>query len=266
MGWNASAALGGTREVRNAITTRAVRVSLFITCLADQVFPEVGVSMVRVLRRLGCEVRFNEQQSCCGQPQHNAGFEPEARRVARSLLDAFDGNDPVVTPSGSCAAMLRHAYPTLFAHDAEELLRARHLALRTFEFSQFLVNVLGIEDVGATLERTATYHPSCHASRLIGVGSEPLRLLGKVRGLELRPLENSQDCCGFGGLFCVKLPAISSAMTDEKAAHVSATGAEVLVGSDLGCLMNIAGHMRMRGAKVEALHLSQVLDSGHAKR
>ena len=243
-----------------------MRVSLFITCLADQVFPEVGVSMVRVLRRLGCEVSFTKDQSCCGQPHHNAGYAPEARRVARTLLDALEGDDPVVTPSGSCAAMLRHAYPTLFAEDAEELSRAHNLAGRTFEFSQFLVNVLGVEDVGATLARTATYHPSCHGSRLIDIGDEPLRLLSKVRGLELRPLENSQDCCGFGGLFCVKLPAISAAMTSEKSAHVSATGADVLVGTDLGCLMNIAGHMRANGARIEALHLAQVLDSGHAQR
>lgn len=222
--------------------------------------------MVRVLRRLGCEVRFNSAQSCCGQPQYNAGYTPEARRVARTLLDAFDDEEIVVTPSGSCAAMVRHSFPTLFAQDAEELVRARGLAKRTYEFSQFLVQVLGVEDVGATLERSATYHPSCHAARHIGVGTEPLRLLGKVRGLELRPLANAQDCCGFGGLFSVKLPAISAAMTEEKAAHVSATAAELLVGTDLGCLMTIAGHMRARGSKVEALHLAQVLDSGHADR
>lgn len=257
---------GGAPAPTNAITTRAVRVSLFITCLADQVFPEVGVSMVRVLRRLGCEVDFNPQQSCCGQPHHNAGFEPEARRVARGLLDAFDGAEHIVTPSGSCAAMLCHSYPTLFAEDAEELERARTLGRRTFEFSQFLVNVLGVEDVGATLERTAVYQPSCHGSRLLGMRDEPLRLLGKVRGLDLRPLANGQDCCGFGGLFSVKLPAISAAMTSEKAANVSASAADVLVGTDMGCLMNVAGHMRANGSKIEALHLAQVLDSGHAQR
>ena len=124
---------------------------------------------------------------------------------------------------------------------------------------------LGVEDVGATLERTAVYHPSCHGTRLLGVGNEPLRLLSKVRGLELRPLANGQDCCGFGGLFCVKIPAVSAAMTSEKAAHVSATGADVLVGTDLGCLMNVAGHMRANGSKIEAMHLAQVLDSGHAQ-
>jgi len=243
-----------------------VRVSLFITCLADQLFPEVGVSMVRVLRRLGCEVHFAPEQSCCGQPQHNAGYAPEAKRVARTLLDALEGSDHVVTPSGSCAAMVRHSYPTLFADDLEEAARARALAERTHEFSQFLVNVLGVDDVGAKLARKATYQPSCHASRLIGVKSEPLRLLGNVRELELRALPNAQDCCGFGGLFCVKLPAISSAIVAEKAANVVATGADVLVGTDMGCLMNVAGHLRAGGSRIEVLHLAQVLDSGHAGR
>lgn len=242
-----------------------MRVSLFITCLADQLFPEVGVSMVRVLRRLGCEVHFAPEQSCCGQPHYNSGYVPEARRVARTLLDALDGDDLVVTPSGSCAAMLRHSYPTLFGEDAQEAGRARALAERTFEFSQFVVNVLGVEDVGATLARTATYQPSCHGARFIGIGSEPLRLLSKVRDLELRPLPNAQDCCGFGGLFCVKLPAISSAMVAEKVAHVTATEADILVGTDMGCLMNIAGQIRANGSKIEALHLAQVLDLGHAR-
>ena len=243
-----------------------MRVSLFITCLADQLFPEVGVSMVRVLRRLGCDVHFAPEQSCCGQAHYNAGYVPEARRVARSLLDALEGSDHVVTPSGSCAAMLRHSYPTLFEEDGEEAARATALANRTFEFSQFVVNVLRVEDVGATLARSATYQPSCHASRFIGVRSEPLRLLAKVRGLELRALPNAQDCCGFGGLFCVKLPAISSAMAAEKASHVASSGAEVLVGTDMGCLMNISGQMRAGGSRIEALHLAQVLDSGHADR
>ncbi|HUR28107.1 MAG TPA: (Fe-S)-binding protein [Planctomycetota bacterium] len=243
-----------------------MRVSLFITCLADQLFPEVGVSMVRVLRRLGCDVNFAPEQSCCGQPHHNAGYAPEARRVARTLLDALDGAEHVVTPSGSCAAMVRHSYPTLFGEDSLEAARARSLASRTHEFSQFLVNVLGVEDVGATLERRVTYQPSCHATRFIGVKNEPLRLLGNVRGLELLPLANAQDCCGFGGLFCVKLPAISAAMAGEKVAHVAASRADVLVGTDMGCLMNIGGTLRANGTRIETLHLAQVLDSGHAGR
>jgi L-lactate dehydrogenase complex protein LldE len=243
-----------------------VRVSLFITCLADQLFPEVGVSTVRVLRRLGCDVTFVPEQTCCGQPFHNAGYAPEARRVARTLLDALAGSDAVVTPSGSCAAMVRHSYPALFADDPEEAARARDLASRTHEFSQFLVGVLGVVDVGATLARKATYHPSCHGSRFLGVGREPLALLERVRGLELAPLANAQDCCGFGGLFSLKLPAVATAMAQEKLEHVAQSGAEVLVGTDMGCLMHLSGVLRARGTRVEALHLAQVLDSGHAGR
>lgn len=249
----------------NAITTSPMRVSLFITCLADQLYPEVGVSMVRVLRRLGCEVSFSPAQTCCGQPHFNSGFVPEARRVACTLLDALEGEDPVVTPSGSCAAMLSHSYAELFADDPAKAARAKALAARTHEFSQFLVNVLGVEDVGAQRQCRATYQPSCHGMRLLGLADEPLRLLRKVRGLELLPLEHAGDCCGFGGLFSVKQAGISGAMAAEKAACVSRSEADTLVGTDLGCLMNIAGLMRERGAKVEALHLAQVLDSGHAR-
>jgi L-lactate dehydrogenase complex protein LldE len=249
-----------------------VRVSLFITCLADQMHPEVGVSTMRVLRRLGCEVLFSRQQTCCGQPFHNAGFPADARRVARTLIEALGPTgeagdaDYVVTPSGSCAAMVKHSYPELFAGDPDELERARALASRTFELSQFLVHVLGVEDVGASLARKATYHPSCHASRFLHVASEPLKLLSRVRGLELAPLAHAQDCCGFGGLFSVKLPQVSSAMAGEKLEHVAASGAQVLVGTDMGCLMHLAGLLRARGSPVEALHLAQVLDSGHGAR
>jgi L-lactate dehydrogenase complex protein LldE len=242
-----------------------MRVSLFITCLVDQLYPEVGVSMVRVLRRAGCEVSFSPAQSCCGQAHYNSGFVPEARRVARSLLDALEGEDIVVTPSGSCAAMLRHSYETLFAEDSGEAARARALAERTHEFSQFLVNVLGLEDLGAARTCSATYQPSCHGLRFLGVGDEPLRLLRHVRGLTLLPLDKGEDCCGFGGLFCVKQADISGAMVAEKAACVLRSEAELLVGTDMGCLMNIAGHLREKGSRIEALHLAQVLDSGHAR-
>ena len=242
-----------------------MRVSLFITCLADQLYPEVGVSMLRVLRRLGCEVSFSPAQTCCGQPHYNAGLVPQARRVARTLLDALEGDAHVVSPSGSCVAMLKHSYPGLFADDPQQLARANALIARTHEFSQFLVNVLGVEDVGAARACRATYQPSCHGMRMLGVGSEPLQLLGKVRGLELLPLDNAQDCCGFGGLFSVKQAEISADMVAEKSDCVRRSGADTLVGTDLGCLMNIAGHLCQSGAKIEALHLAQVLDSGHAR-
>lgn len=246
-----------------------MRVSLFITCLADQLHPEVGVSTVRVLRRLGCDVRFSPRQTCCGQPFHNAGAVAEARRVARTWHAAFDdlaADEWIVTPSGSCAAMVRQGFAELFAEDAEEAARARALAKRTREFSEFLVGVLGVEDVGASLARRATYHPSCHATRLLGIGDAPERLLARVRGLELLPLAHAGDCCGFGGMFSVKLPHVSTAMAGEKLEHVAAAGAQVLVGTDMGCLAHLGGMLRARGAPIETLHLAQVLDSGHAAR
>lgn len=254
------------RRRGHAIPSRSVRVSLFITCLADQLFPEVGVSTVRLLRRLGCEVSFDPAQTCCGQPQHNAGEPAMARRIARTWIQAFDRqagltqDEFIVTPSGSCASMVRHGYAALF-DDSEERARAARLAERTFELSQFLVNVLRVEDVGARCDRRATYMPSCHAMRGLGVRDEPLRLLSQVRGLSLSPLANASDCCGFGGLFSVGQPAISGAMVDEKASCVQDSGAQLLIGTDMGCLMNVAGRLRARGSSIEVAHLAQVLEA-----
>jgi L-lactate dehydrogenase complex protein LldE len=237
-----------------------VRVSLFITCLGDQFFPEVGLSVVRVLRRLGCEVDFPEAQVCCGQPAFNTGYRAEARVVARNLIDAFEASEYVVSPSGSCTAMIHHYYEELFQDDAELLARARQFRRKTREFSQFLRHVLGVSALTARFPETVTYHASCHGSRLLGVREEPLELLRLVQGIELRPLERCEDCCGFGGTFSVKLSDLSAAMADEKVTHVVATGARYLVGTDMGCLMNIAGRMQRRRVEVEALHLAQLLD------
>jgi L-lactate dehydrogenase complex protein LldE len=237
-----------------------VKVSLFVTCLADQLFPEVGVSTVRVLRRLGCEVDFPKLQTCCGQPAFNAGFTHEARSISRAMLDAFESSEFVVAPSGSCVGMVKHYYPELFAGDPELERRARDLAAKTWELSQFLVHVLGRDDVGAHFPHRATYHPSCHAARLLGARTEPVKLLAKVRGLELVPLERAEDCCGFGGLFSVKLPDVSGAMLAEKCGHIAAAKPEYIIGTDMGCLMNIAGWLSRQGSNVEAIHLARVLD------
>jgi len=234
-------------------------VSLFVTCLADQLFPEVGLSTLRLLEKLGCTVDFPEAQLCCGQPAFNSGHVPEARRVARGLLGAFADSEYVVTPSGSCASMLRHYYAELFASEPELAEAARALAAKTYELSQFIVGVLGARDVGATFPHRVTYHASCHGSRLLGVKEEPLELLRHVRGLELVPLPRCEDCCGFGGVFSIKLAALSSAMVDEKIEHVLETGANVLVGTDMGCLMNIRGRLERRGQPVRVLHLAELL-------
>ena len=241
-----------------------MRVALFVTCLVDQFYPQVGVSTVRLLRRLGCHVDFPPHQTCCGQPAFNSGCRPESRHVARAWLEAFADADCIVTPSGSCGGMVHHGYDELFQDQPAWRTRARELARRTYELSWFLVHVLKVVDLGARFPHRVTYHPGCHGTRLLGLRDEPLRLLRAVQGLDLVPLPRSEDCCGFGGLFSVKLPDLSGAMVGEKTDHVLATGAEFLVGTDMGCLMHIGGHLQHRGARVPTLHLAELLDRAGA--
>jgi L-lactate dehydrogenase complex protein LldE len=236
-----------------------LKVSLMITCLGDALFPEVGVATVRLLRRLGVTVDFPAAQTCCGQPHFNSGYHDHARDLARHAFNAFANGQTVVTPSGSCAAMVKLEYPELFHDDPAWHDRAVDLARRTRELSDFLVNVLQVEDVGARFEGKATYHMACHL-RGLGLQTEPERLLRKVRGLEYVPLERCDECCGFGGSFAVRFPQISGAMVRDKAAFIEKTGAGVVVATDAGCLMNIAGCLRRRGSPVRALHLAQVLE------
>lgn len=242
-----------------------MKVSLFITCLADQMYPEVGESVVRLLHRFGCEVDFPEAQTCCGQPAFNSGYQDEAREVARGWIRAFEHSDYIVSPSGSCTGMVHHYYPHLFKDEPEWLAKAERLVARTYEFSQFLVQVLGVEDVQASLPAKATFHPSCHAMRLLGVREEPAKLLANVRGLELTPMSHQEDCCGFGGTFAVKMADMSEAMVCEKVKNITATGAEVLVGTDMGCLMNIQGRLNKEGKPIRVMHLAQVLMEGEKR-
>jgi L-lactate dehydrogenase complex protein LldE len=231
-----------------------------ITCLGDALFPEIGVATVRLLRRLGVEVDFPSNQTCCGQPHFNSGFHRDACELARHAIRAFPGTQPVVTPSGSCAAMVKLEYPELLKDDLAWHHQAEELAQRTHELSDFLVNVLKVEDVGARFEGKATYHMACHL-RGLGLMTEPERLLRNVRGLEYVPLERRDECCGFGGSFSVRFPEISGAMVQDKAGFIEKTGADTLVTTDAGCLMNIAGCLRRRGSKMRMLHLAQVLES-----
>lgn len=236
-----------------------MKVSLLVTCLGDAIMPDVGVATVRLLRRLGVEVDFPQAQTCCGQPHFNSGFHDDARELARHTIAAFDNGQAVVTPSGSCAAMIKLEYPELFSGNTAWHRRAEGLAQRTHELSDFLVNVLGREDVGARFEGKVTYHMACHL-RGLGLLTEPERLLRCVRGLEYVPLERLDECCGFGGSFSVRYPGISGAMVQDKAAFIEKTGADAVVATDAGCLMNMAGCLRRRGSKVRALHLAQVLE------
>jgi L-lactate dehydrogenase complex protein LldE len=235
-----------------------LKVSLMITCLADALFPDVGVATVKLLKRLGVEVDFPKEQTCCGQPHFNSGYHQDARILARHTIRAFAGDHLVVTPSGSCAAMIKLEYPELFHDDLVWHGRAEELARRTHELSDFLVNVLGVDDVGASFRGKATYHMACHL-RGLGLMTEPERLLKKVRGLEYVPLERYDECCGFGGSFAVRYPEISGAMVTDKATFIEKTGADVVVTTDAGCLMNIGGCLRRRASAVKFMHLAEIL-------
>jgi L-lactate dehydrogenase complex protein LldE len=235
-----------------------MQADLFVTCLIDAFFPEVGESVVRVLRRAGVELGFPDGQTCCGQPLFNTGFRDAARRQARQTLAVLEQRSvPVVVPSGSCAAMIRHGYPELFQDDRATLDRARRLAERTFELSEFLVDVLGWEPQRVDLGGLA-YHAGCHLQRGLGVDDAPRRLLEGACGKAVPVLE--PECCGFGGAFAVEHSEISSAMLDRRLAQIAHSEARRVVANDVGCLMHIEGGLRRRGSRVRCLHLAQVLD------
>lgn len=236
-----------------------MRVSLFITCLADQFFPDVGKSAVTVLRRLGVEVDFPEGQTCCGQPAFNLGYWEEARAVARRCLEIFRNSEYVVAPSGSCTTMLRHYFVDLFSNDPELKAEAESLAKRSFEFSEFLVRILKVEDVGASFPHKVTYHDSCHLLRGLGIHDEPRRLIRAVRGIEFTELVESDVCCGFGGTFSIKFPEISTAILEDKLRNASAAGAEYLVANDSGCLMHVGGGASRQRLPFRTLHLAELL-------
>ncbi len=236
------------------------QVQLFITCLGEQFFSHVLADMVTVLERLGVGCTFPPEQTCCGEPLYNAGFQDGARGIARTWLRAFGPGDlPIVSPSGSCVDMVRHKYPHLFPPGTPEHDLAQSAAARTFEFSEFLVHQLQVTDTGACFPHRVTYHASCHALRALGLRTEAKQLLGAVRGLELVPLEEEDTCCGFGGVFSVIYPEVSRTMMENKVRRILATGAEAVVACDAGCLMNIGGGLRKAGAPVRALHLIEIL-------
>lgn len=235
------------------------RVALFVTCLVDLFRPQVGFAAVKLLQDAGCDVEVPRAQTCCGQPAYNSGDAEDARAVARQVVEAFEGYDHVVAPSGSCAGMIREHYPALFADEPAMAARAHRLARRTWELVSFLTEVCGVERVDAAHAGSATYHDSCSGLRELGIKQQPRRLLASVRGLELRELAGAEVCCGFGGTFCVKYPDISDRMVTDKCAAVAATGAGTLLAGDLGCLMNMAGKLKRLGSTVETRHVAEVL-------
>ncbi|MCC7354139.1 MAG: (Fe-S)-binding protein [Anaerolineae bacterium] len=235
------------------------RVSLFVTCLADVLFPNVAEDTVRILRRVGVQVEFPKGQTCCGQPAFNSGFRRDAAQMAQHFLEVFAEAEAIVTPSGSCAAMVKREYLHLFPADSPWYRRAHEIAGRTYELSQFLVQRLGVSDVGAAFTGKVTWHDSCHLNRVLGVHDEPRKLLRAVRGLELVEMERSDWCCGFGGTFAVRLPEISTAMMQEKIKNAAASGAQALVTGDASCMMHIAGGLRRQGINLPVVHLAQIL-------
>jgi len=240
-----------------------MRVSLFVTCLVDQLFPDVGEAMVSTLRRLGVEVTFNDAQTCCGQVAFNTGYRPEARSMAQHFIQVFENDkaDFLVAPSGSCTAMVRNFYGELFhdADDAEWRERLLKVRSRLREFSELLVNELGIDDVGARFNARVTYHDACHLLRELGVSEQPRRLLRAVRDLDLVEMEAPDTCCGFGGTFSVKYGEISNAILQEKLARIHQSGVEYVIANDSSCLMQIAGGLSRAGSKIKTMHLAELL-------
>lgn len=242
-------------------TATGPRVALLVTCLVDLFRPPVGFATLRLLEQAGCVVTVPETQTCCGQPAFNSGDRATATRQARFMVEALaaEAVDYVVAPSGSCAEMIRAHYPALLANDRAMAGRARVLADKTHELTSFLVDVLGWTGIAARLQATATYHDTCSGLRGLGVREQPRQLLEQVEGLSMRELSAPEECCGFGGTFCVKYPDISARMVGDKADDVAASGADLVLGGDMGCLLNIAGMLKRRGSPVQTRHVAEVL-------
>ena len=236
-------------------------VTLFMQCLVDTLYPEVGEALVHVLRKLDARLNCPTDQTCCGQPAFNSGYRREARIVARYFIEVFENAETIVCPSGSCVNMVRNHYPELFRNEPQWLQRAQTLASRTYEFTEYIVDVLGIDDLGAGYSGKVTYHDSCHLLRGIGVREQPRKLLRNIAAVEFIEMNNSHQCCGFGGSFSVKYADISTAMVTEKVQNIIASGADTVVGCDMGCLMNIQGILSRMGSKIKVKHIAQVLAS-----
>lgn len=238
-----------------------MKVALFVTCLVDGLFPEVGKATVTLLERLGVQVDVPLSQTCCGQMHTNSGYPRLAMPLVGSHADAFAAYDVVVTPSGSCAGAVRHQHLDLAEQSGNSQLteQARESAAKTYELSEFLVDVLGVEDVGARYPHRVTYHPTCHSLRVLRVGDRPLRLLRAVRDLDLVELPDADVCCGFGGTFAVKNPDVSAAMLTDKLSNITRSGADVCTAGDASCLMHIGGGLRRDGSRARAVHLAEIL-------
>jgi len=238
-----------------------LKVQLFIPCFVDQLFQDTAFNMVRILEKAGCTVHYNSEQTCCGQPAFNAGFQEDAKEVCLKFLKDFPGADYIVSPSASCTGFVRNYYPALFV-DSSFNKEVKSVGKRIYEFSEFLVNVLHLENFNASLPGKATYHDSCSALRECKIKTEPRKLLSHVKGLELIEMDDVETCCGFGGSFAVKFESISLAMADQKVNHALKTGAKYLISTDLSCLMHLDGYIRHKALPLKTLHIADVLGSG----
>ena len=238
------------------------KVTLFIQCLVDGIYPEVGEAMVAIFRKLGVNLTCPTQQTCCGQPAFNSGYQREARVVAKRFIEIFETAEAIVCPSGSCVTMVRHHYPQLFSDDATWLQRAQNVAAKTFELTEYLVDILGVDDLGAHFDGVITYHDSCHLLRNLRIKEQPRRLLRKMAGTEFIEMNDSDRCCGFGGSFSFKYGDISAAMAEDKVNNIIDSGAGAVVGCDMGCLMNIQGMLSRKGSSIKVMHIAQLLASG----
>jgi L-lactate dehydrogenase complex protein LldE len=238
-----------------------MKVQLFIPCFVDQLYPQTAFNMVKVMEKAGCEVVYNTNQTCCGQPAFNAGFWDEARTVCNKFIKDFEGADYIVAPSASCVGFVRNYYAKLFENSSQHN-QVKDLSKRIYEFSEFLVDVLKIENFGAVLNTTATYHDSCAALRECKIKEAPRKLLSHVKGLQLAEMNDVETCCGFGGTFAVKFDAISIGMVDQKVTNATATGAALIISTDLSCLMHIEGYIKGKSLPLQTMHIADVLASG----
>ena len=238
-----------------------MNVQLFIPCFVDQLYPQTAFNMVKVLEKAGCKVSYNTNQTCCGQPAFNAGFCDESKSVAEKFLNDFDNSDYVVAPSASCVGFIRNYYPGLFENSMQQN-KIKNLGKRTFEFSEFLIDILKVEDFGATFNEKITYHDSCAALRECKIKEGPRRLLSNVKGIELVEMNDVETCCGFGGTFSVKFEGISVAMAEQKITNIIATGATSVVSTDCSCIMQLSGIIKEKNLNIKTFHLADVLASG----
>lgn len=238
-----------------------MNVQLFIPCFVDQLYPDTAFNMVKVLEKAGCSVSYNAGQTCCGQPAFNAGFWDEAKSVCTKFIKDFSGSDYVVCPSASCAGFVRNYYTKLFDNSSMHN-QVKELGRRVVEFSEFMVNILAIENIGASLQGKATYHDSCAGLRECRIKTEPRKLLANVKGLQLVEMNDVETCCGFGGTFAVKFDAISIGMGEQKVENALATGAEYIISTDISCLMHLQGYINNKGSQIKTMHIADVLASG----